>query len=301
MIFYVLRALFVLLMAAVGWSYFTRPPLLGTGTSLWIVCAVAVGVVFVAIDVFSPRKKLAILSGAFFGLLHAGNEGATPLSVFNTIGFGIVFGYAVLRSHDLWLPIGLHFGWNLTLPFLGADLSGITIRVTRYELVWKSGAVWSGGAYGPEASLLSLFVLPVLAAMIWKAPVRRGWAWLLAQFPPGRQVAVTRVWAPGTPRATVRMHKSSETGWKRPQTAAEHATAEPPERLFDGIRFQHVSFRYPGTDRLVLDDVDVHLPAGSVVAVVGVLCVHRSIRTARGLTRADRRAAEKVSEGMTIR
>jgi membrane protease YdiL (CAAX protease family) len=120
-----------------------------------------------------------IAMGAFFGLLHAGNEGATPLSVFNTIGFGIVFGYAVLRSHDLWLPIGLHFGWNLTLPFLGADLSGITIRVTRYELVWKSGGAWSGGAYGPEASLLSLLVLPVLAAMIWKAPVRRGWAWLL--------------------------------------------------------------------------------------------------------------------------
>ncbi len=120
-----------------------------------------------------------IAMGAFFGLLHAGNPGATTISVFNTIGFGIVFGYAVLRSHDLWLPVGLHFGWNATLPFLGADLSGLTIRVTRYELVWKSGALWSGGAYGPEASLLSLFVLPVLAAMIWKAPVRRGWAWLL--------------------------------------------------------------------------------------------------------------------------
>jgi len=120
-----------------------------------------------------------IAIGALFGLLHAGNEGATPLSVFNTIGFGIVFGYAVLRSHDLWLPVGLHFGWNATLPFLGAGLSGLTIRVTRYELVWKSGALWSGGAYGPEASLFSLFVLPVLAAMIWKAPVRRGWTWLL--------------------------------------------------------------------------------------------------------------------------
>jgi ATP-binding cassette subfamily B protein len=42
-----------------------------------------------------------------------------------------------------------------------------------------------------------------------------------------------------------------------------------PERLDDAIRFDHVSFRYPGTDRLVLDDVDLTLPAGSVVAVVG--------------------------------
>ncbi|MDQ1403644.1 MAG: ATP-binding cassette, subfamily bacterial [Actinomycetota bacterium] len=42
-----------------------------------------------------------------------------------------------------------------------------------------------------------------------------------------------------------------------------------PDTLTDGIRFEHLSFAYPGTDRLVLDDVDLFLPAGSVVAVVG--------------------------------
>src|SRR4029450_9637982 len=42
-----------------------------------------------------------------------------------------------------------------------------------------------------------------------------------------------------------------------------------PVRLADGIRFDHVSFAYPGTDRLVLDDVTLHLPAGAVVAIVG--------------------------------
>jgi ATP-binding cassette subfamily B protein len=47
------------------------------------------------------------------------------------------------------------------------------------------------------------------------------------------------------------------------------ASAPAPERLHDGIAFDHVSFRYPGTDKLVLDDVSVRLPAGSVVAVVG--------------------------------
>jgi ATP-binding cassette subfamily B protein len=50
----------------------------------------------------------------------------------------------------------------------------------------------------------------------------------------------------------------------------EHDGDQPvPGRLEDAIRFEHVSFRYPGTDRLVLDDVDLTLPAGSVVAVVG--------------------------------
>src|SRR6202000_1702246 len=34
-------------------------------------------------------------------------------------------------------------------------------------------------------------------------------------------------------------------------------------------RLQHVSFKYPGTTRVVLDDVSVSLPAGSVVGIVG--------------------------------
>ncbi|HET9441721.1 MAG TPA: ABC transporter ATP-binding protein, partial [Acidimicrobiales bacterium] len=50
---------------------------------------------------------------------------------------------------------------------------------------------------------------------------------------------------------------------------AAHEDLPVPERLSDGIRLEHVSFAYPGTDRLVLDDITLHLPAGAVVAVVG--------------------------------
>ncbi|MEA3020809.1 MAG: ATP-binding cassette, subfamily bacterial, partial [Actinomycetota bacterium] len=42
-----------------------------------------------------------------------------------------------------------------------------------------------------------------------------------------------------------------------------------PTRLVDGIRFDDVSFAYPGTSRLVLEHVELTLPAGAVVAVVG--------------------------------
>ncbi len=45
--------------------------------------------------------------------------------------------------------------------------------------------------------------------------------------------------------------------------------SDAPERIVTGITFDHVSFRYAGTDALVLDDVTLMLPAGSVVAVVG--------------------------------
>src|SRR5262249_26930427 len=37
----------------------------------------------------------------------------------------------------------------------------------------------------------------------------------------------------------------------------EGADASVPERLRDGLRFEHVSFAYPGTDRLVLDDINL--------------------------------------------
>ena len=59
--------------------------------------------------------------------------------------------------------------------------------------------------------------------------------------------------------------------WLEDYAAALAAKADlpVPARVTHGIRFEHVSFSYPGTDRLVLNDVSLDLPAGSVVAVVG--------------------------------
>jgi ATP-binding cassette subfamily B protein len=54
--------------------------------------------------------------------------------------------------------------------------------------------------------------------------------------------------------------------------AASFASAgdePPPARLAQGIRLESLSFAYPGTDRLVLAGVDLFLPAGAVVAIVG--------------------------------
>ncbi len=50
---------------------------------------------------------------------------------------------------------------------------------------------------------------------------------------------------------------------------AEKTDAQAPERLADGIRLEHVSFTYPGTTRRVLEDVNLSLKKGSVVAIVG--------------------------------
>jgi len=45
--------------------------------------------------------------------------------------------------------------------------------------------------------------------------------------------------------------------------------ARMPAQLSDGIRFRRVSFRYPGQQEPILRDVDLWIPAGTVVAVVG--------------------------------
>ncbi|MBL8176034.1 MAG: CPBP family intramembrane metalloprotease [Bryobacterales bacterium] len=108
-----------------------------------------------------------------FGLAHSNNQNASNLGLANTMLWGLLFGLAFLRSRDLWLPIGLHYGWNVTLPLFGVNLSGFTMKVTGYSMEWNVSALWSGGEYGPEAGLLTTAVLALLFYGLGKAPVVR--------------------------------------------------------------------------------------------------------------------------------
>jgi ATP-binding cassette subfamily B protein len=67
------------------------------------------------------------------------------------------------------------------------------------------------------------------------------------------------------------MDGSQRLAWLEDYAAALVARADlpAPTTLKQGIRLEHVSFAYPGTKRLVLEDVSLDLPAGAVVAVVG--------------------------------
>lgn len=110
--------------------------------------------------------------GVLFGLAHVGNKNATLISLFNTIAWGILLGYAFLRSHDLWLPIGIHFGWNWTMSMLGANLSGFSMQgVTGLVLKPDGKSPLSGGEYGPEGSILATAVVFGVAWLIRKGPV----------------------------------------------------------------------------------------------------------------------------------
>jgi ATP-binding cassette subfamily B protein len=67
------------------------------------------------------------------------------------------------------------------------------------------------------------------------------------------------------------MDGSIRLAWLEDYAASLVASADRPvpARLVRGIRFEHVSFTYPGTSRRVLDDVSLEFPAGAVVALVG--------------------------------
>ncbi len=67
------------------------------------------------------------------------------------------------------------------------------------------------------------------------------------------------------------LDSSRRLTWLEDYAAAADAgaSATAPATLHEGISFEHVSFCYPGSDRVVLDDIDLTLPAGTVVAIVG--------------------------------
>ncbi len=64
---------------------------------------------------------------------------------------------------------------------------------------------------------------------------------------------------------------SKRMAWLEDYAASlvQDANAPVPERLTSGVRFEKVSFAYPGTQKLVLEDVEIELRPGSVVALVG--------------------------------
>jgi membrane protease YdiL (CAAX protease family) len=127
---------------------------------------------------FGPFSAILPI-GVLFGFMHGNNPHASIFGLVNTALFGLLFGYAFVRTHDIWFPFGLHVGWNLTLLLFGANISGITMRITSYEVAWNTTPLWSGGEYGPEASVLTTFAVIFMSAAVWKTRVIRQSAYLV--------------------------------------------------------------------------------------------------------------------------
>ena len=100
-----------------------------------------------------------ILSSIMFGMIHLKNPNATILSgiIITLITFLFVLGW--LRTGQLWIPFGLHAGWNFFLgPVFGFPVSGI--HEDSFIKLTINGPEWlTGGDFGPEGGFL---VLPII-------------------------------------------------------------------------------------------------------------------------------------------
>jgi hypothetical protein len=95
-----------------------------------------------------------LISSALFGSLHLSNPNANWESAVGVSLAGIFLAYGYLRTRQLWLPIGLHIGWNFFEGVVfGFPVSGIeSYRLIRTTV--NGPALWTGGRFGPEAGLV---------------------------------------------------------------------------------------------------------------------------------------------------
>ncbi len=124
-------------------------------------------------EAVGPLGAIGVFS-VLFGAVHLTNPGASALGLLNTVLIGIVLAIAYLRTRALWLPLGLHFGWNATLGLLfGLPVSGLRIfNVVIHTSA--SGPRWlTGGTYGIEASAPGALAIVLGLLVAWKWPVQR--------------------------------------------------------------------------------------------------------------------------------
>ena len=114
-----------------------------------------------------------MISSAVFGLLHLANPGATWISTAGIFLAGIFFAYGYIRTKQLWLPMGMHLGWNFFEGVVfGFPVSGLDIYpLTRIQV--HGPELWTGGAFGPEAGLVVLPALLLGALLVYLYTVRR--------------------------------------------------------------------------------------------------------------------------------
>ena len=180
--------------------------------------------------------------------------------------------YARLAAHLFQTTTSPAAGKEVRVAGIGADL------VRRRQLAWArwyapiARTRWTTAASHVVA--WAIFGLAYVAAVVYvaaalHAPVGSALLILAAGVRLSSYVSATigelgflrGIWLDGAQRLA----------WLEDYAASFTAAVDlaPPDRLTDGIRLEHVSFSYPGTERLALDDLSLHLPAGSVIAVVG--------------------------------
>lgn len=116
------------------------------------------------------------LSSVLFGAMHLFNEHATLLgAVAIAIEAGGMLGAAYAATRSLWLPIGLHFGWNFAESgIFGTEVSGNGAAHGLLDASTSGSTLITGGEFGPEASLYSMLFGVLVTIVLLRLARRRG-------------------------------------------------------------------------------------------------------------------------------
>ena len=115
-------------------------------------------------------RGAAVASSLVFALLHAGNPGSDVWAVLGVFFAGVMLAVGYVRTGRLWLPIGVHWTWNLFqgpvygFPVSGTEASGLL------SLTPVGPELLTGGSFGPEASAAGVAACIVGAVILARWP-----------------------------------------------------------------------------------------------------------------------------------
>ena len=117
-----------------------------------------------------------VLTSVLFGLYHMLNPDATLWgAVAIAIEAGGTLGAAYAATRNLWVPIGLHFGWNFAeAGIFGTEVSGNGKNDGLLHSVTSGSGAITGGTFGPEASPYAVVLGMLLTAVFLWVARRRG-------------------------------------------------------------------------------------------------------------------------------
>ena len=133
------------------------------------------GVLFRIIEESLGSWIALALSAAAFGALHAFNPGATlTSSIAIALEAGVLLAAVFMVTRRLWMVIGLHTAWNFTEGgIFGASVSGGDAR-GMLASHFHGPDVLTGGAFGPEASIVAVLVCLAAGVAFLFVARRRG-------------------------------------------------------------------------------------------------------------------------------
>ena len=133
------------------------------------------GIVFRIVESALGTWIALVLSSAIFGLLHLVNPHATLQgAVAIVFEAGVMLAAAYVLTRRLWLPIGIHAGWNFTQGgIFGVSVSGQPSGGLLDGVL--GGPEWlSGGTFGAEASIVAVVLGIALGTTLLAMGRRRG-------------------------------------------------------------------------------------------------------------------------------